>query len=307
MEESSKERLRKILGGGSSTSAARPVTPRERPVQNEVKSKDAPRPATPNTSNLSPAPTALPINPRPPIAPKPIEPTKPIERAATPKFDPRITQPVRAPAAPSSSDVRAHLQELRSKMAQLSNEFATGEINRMQFEAIYKHYQEKLQQVENQMYALPGSDTWQGAITQGMTGRLRERHKAEVLSYAIYDNESSMPLATVGTFNIDTSLLVPMLSSFRSATAEIFGAGLRSTEIEGGRWLCFVPGHFTTLIALFSIEPAKLQLSLIEDLHRDFETANAPAFENGQAEEAAQSFTRIWALDSFSSTSTEME
>jgi hypothetical protein len=190
-------------------------------------------------------------------------------------------------------------------MAHVSEEFATGEINRMQFEAIYKHHQEQLQQVENQMYAVPGSDAWQGVVTQGMTSRLRERHKAQVLSYAIYDNESSMPLATVGTFNIDTSLLVPMLSSFRSATAEIFGAGLRSTEIEGGRWLCFVPGHVTTLIALFSIEPAKFQLSLIEDLHRDFETANAPTFEQGQAEEAAQSFTRIWSLDSFTSTPME--
>jgi hypothetical protein len=190
-------------------------------------------------------------------------------------------------------------------MASLSDEFATGEINRMQFEAIYKHYQEQLQHVESQMYSLPGSDAGFGAITRGMTGQLRERHKAQVLSYAIYDNASSMPLATVGSFNIDTSLLVPMLSSFRSATAEIFGAGLRSTEIEGGRWLCFVPGHFTTLIALFSIEPAKLQMSLIEDLHRDFETANAPAFEQGQAEEAAQSFTRIWSLDSFSSTPME--
>ncbi|HZY44543.1 MAG TPA: hypothetical protein VFF70_07320 [Anaerolineae bacterium] len=302
MEESSKDRLRRILGGGSSNTAVKRVTPRERPDQNELKLNDALRPATPNTSNLFTGPPGLTINPLPPIAP-----AQPIEQPAIPKFDPRITQPVQAPAAPSSSDVRAHLQELRSKMAQLSNEFATGEINRMQFEAIYKHYQEKLQQVENQMYALPGSDAWQGAITQGMTGRLRERHRADVLSYAIYDNESSMPLATVGTFNIDTSLLVPMLSSFRSATTEIFGAGLRSTEIEGGRWLCFMPGHFTTLIALFSIEPAKLQLSLIEDLHRDFETANVPAFEQGQADEAAQSFTRIWALDSFSAPSTEME
>lgn len=302
MEESSKDRLRRILGGGSSNTAVKRVTPRERPDQNELKLNDALRTATPNTSNLFTGPPGLTINPLPPISP-----AQPIEQPAIPKFDPRITQPVQAPAAPSSSDVRAHLQELRSKMAQLSNEFATGEINRMQFEAIYKHYQEKLQQVENQMYALPGSDAWQGAITQGMTGRLRERHRADVLSYAIYDNESSMPLATVGTFNIDTSLLVPMLSSFRSATTEIFGAGLRSTEIEGGRWLCFVPGHFTTLIALFSIEPAKLQLSLIEDLHRDFESANVPAFEQGQADEAAQSFTRIWALDSFSAPSTEME
>jgi hypothetical protein len=81
----------------------------------------------------------------------------------------------------------------------------------------------------------------------------------------------------------------------------MFGAGMRSTEIEGGRWLCFVPGPCTTLIVLFSIEPARLQLTLIEDLHHDFEAANAPAFANGEAEEAAQSFTRIWTLDASAS------
>ena len=229
-----------------------------------------------------------------------MEPARPVGRD---RSTPLPSSSPHLPATPSPSDVRARLQELRGKMAHISEEFAIGEINRMQFEAIYKHYQEQLQQMENLMYALPSSDAWQGAVTQGMTGRLRERHKAQVLSYAIYDNESSMPLATVGTFNIDTSLLVPMLSSFRSATAEMFGAGLRSTEIEGGHWLCFVPGAYTTLIALFSIEPAKLQLTLIEDLHRDFEVANAPAFANGQAEEAAQSFTRIWALESLSDSS----
>jgi hypothetical protein len=130
-----------------------------------------------------------------------------------------------------------------------------------------------------------------------MTGILRERHTARIVSYAIYDNNTSLPLASVGEFLIDTSLLVPMLSSFRSAATEMFGAGLRSTEIEGGRWLCFVPGEFTTLIVLFSVEPARTQLTLIEDLHRDFEVANHAALVSGRGMEAAELFTRLWALD----------
>ena len=72
-----------------------------------------------------------------------------------------------------------------------------------------------------------------------------------------------------------------MLSAFRSATTEIFGAGLKSSEIEGGRWLCFVPGAHTTLVVLFSLEPARLQLELLEQLHRHFERANQPAFDSG--------------------------
>ena len=65
-----------------------------------------------------------------------------------------------------------------------------------------------------------------------------------------------------------------MLSSFRAATQEIFGAGMRSTSIEGDRWLCFVPGEFTTMLAIFANEPAQKQLAALEDLHRLFERAN---------------------------------
>jgi hypothetical protein len=265
-DSSSKDRLRKILGSSGSEAASPPAPIPEPKAQTPVNHSPAPSPATPEPSKQSSS-TSLPA----------------IQSASTKRA--------------SAGEVRVSMHELRGKMTRLSDDFARGEINRMQFEAIYKHYQGQMQLLENISYEEPNSKAWQGAITQGLTSRLRERHAAQVLSYAIYENVSGMPLATVGTFNIDTSLLVPMLSSFRSATAEMFGASLRSTEIEGGRWLCFVPGPCTTLIVLFSIEPARLQLTLIEDLHRDFEVANAPAFANGEAEEAAQSFTRIWTLD----------
>jgi hypothetical protein len=65
-----------------------------------------------------------------------------------------------------------------------------------------------------------------------------------------------------------------MLSSYRAATREIFGAGMRSSQIEGGKWLCFVPGKFTTLMALFSITPSARQMVTLEELHRLFERAN---------------------------------
>ncbi len=182
-------------------------------------------------------------------------------------------------------------------MAQLAEDFAQGKLNRTQFQEIYAHYQKQRRSVEEAMVRAPGSDEWISNVAVGTTGLLRERHSAKILSYAIYDNMTSLPLASVGTFRIDTSLLVPMLSSFRSAATEMFGAGLRSTEIEGGHWLCFVPGEYSTLIVLFSIEPARAQLTLIEDLHRDFEVANRAALENGRGREAAELFTQIWALD----------
>ena len=97
--------------------------------------------------------------------------------------------------------------------------------------------------------------------------------------YAIYDNESGMPISTLGKFEMDPALIVPMLSSYRAATQEIFGAGMKTTTIENGRYLCFVPGELSTMMAVFTAEPAKRQLTFLEQLHRLFEKANRPTLE----------------------------
>jgi hypothetical protein len=202
------------------------------------------------------------------------------------------------PSPSTYSDARVVLQQIRGKMARLAEEFAEGQLNNKQFHEIYAHYQQQRRTIETAMENLAGSEIWREAFTPGVTALLRERNVAKVLSYAIYDNNTGLPLTSVGDFAVDTALLVPMLSSFRSATAEMFGAGMRSTEIEGGRWLCFVPGNYTTLFAIFSLQPARLQMTLIEDLHRDFEVANRAALENEQGARAAEQFARLWALDS---------
>lgn len=273
-------------------------------------------PAPPKLESQQPAPSLAPLSgsgpftvpladsspgPQTPVENPPAPPAAPslLARAAFLKasLEAPVTPPPAEELPKTPTDLRDFLQSLRSKMAQLAEDFAQGKLNRMQFQEIYAHYQKQRQSVEEILVHAPGSGEWRSSVAVGMTGLLRERHSAKILSYAIYDNASSLPLASVGAFRIDTTLLVPMLSSFRSAATEMFGAGLRSTEIEGGRWLCFVPGEFTTLMVLFSVEPARVQLTLIEDLHRDFEVANRPALSEGRGREAAEMFTRIWALD----------
>ncbi len=98
---------------------------------------------------------------------------------------------------------------------------------------------------------------------------------AIALGFSIYENASGMPLKSLGEFGVDPALFVPMLSAYRSAAEEIFGAGLRSTQIEGGKWLSFVPGKLTTTLALFSTEPSAKQMKTLEEVHRLFERANA--------------------------------
>jgi len=181
----------------------------------------------------------------------------------------------------SSSEARKYLDSVSDKMMRLAEDFALGRVNRAQFEQLYRHYVEERGTIEKLMQMQPGTPAWKAAVTEGESMLIRRKHAAQPLGYAIYLNVSSMPLRSVGDFRVDSALLVPMLSSFRSATAEMFGSGLKSSEIEGGKWLCFVPGSYTTLIVLFSVEPAKLQLEMLEQLHRHFETANQPIFEAG--------------------------
>ncbi len=276
MSESARDQLRKILGGD-----------RSKPVSSPPVQEISPKPA------LSLALPASQQDVRMPSITQRIK-VPPTRQAPEPllEFD---TLPIQPPT--TFQDAQLFLQQLRGKMARLAEEFAQGRVNSKQFQEIYAHYQQQRNLIEVALYDMPGSDSWRNAVVTGQTAMLRQRNAAQVLSYAIYDNATSLPLASVGNFAVDTALLVPMLSSFRSATAEMFGGGLRSTEIEGGRWLCFVPGRHSTLFVIFSLEPARLHVTLIEDLHRDFEVANRHLLEQGEGADAARQFTRLWALD----------
>ena len=171
------------------------------------------------------------------------------------------------------------IASVHAKMSKLVAEFAAGQINRTQFHHVYDRYQRQIMTV-SQMITESDPEAWREAIQESEdTFHIRKRLTAKALGMSIYDNESGIPIETLGEFSVDPALIVPMLSSYRSATAEMFRAGMRSTEMENGRWLCFVPGNFTTLIALFSLEPSENQLSTIERMHKDFELANRAALE----------------------------
>jgi hypothetical protein len=189
------------------------------------------------------------------------------------------------------------LERLRAKTTQVVQDFSEGQINQRQFQVVYSHYQRQRAAVEKALIEMPGSGAWRAAAVEGHTSFLRQQHAAQVLSYAIYDTSSGLPLTHVGEFIVDDALLVPMLSTFRSSTQELFGAGMKRIELEGGRYLCYVPGRYTTLIAIFSAEPATMQLQTIEDLHRDFEIVNHMNLASGNTSKLALTFTHLWAFD----------
>lgn len=268
-------------GNDTRESSSRRLLSSGRSDADDLSSEPTPRPAeepTPPRSPLHPKPPESP-QPQPRLVPSPPQPAQPAPAPARSAAQPDSAE---AKAESSRRKAEAALARLREKMAQVATEFAAGKINRAQFNAIYSRYNEQRTITERLLERNPDSEAWRQVVQEGHTGFLRQHYEARVLAYALYDNESSMPIASHGHFKIETGLLVPMLSSFRAAASEMFGAGLKSTAIEGGRWLVFVPGEFTTAIVLFSLEPSALQLDRVQDLHRDFERANHQALSRGE-------------------------
>jgi hypothetical protein len=188
------------------------------------------------------------------------------------------------PVPESAKQGQEFIAQVHQKMSRLVQEFATGAINRTQFHQLYDRYQRQIMTVA-QFIAESDPTMWQDAVRETEdTLHLKKRLTAKAVGMSVYYNNSGMPIETLGEFSIEPELIVPMLSSYRSAAAEIFRAGMRSTEMENGQWLCFVSGSYTTLIALFSLEPSTNQLQMVERMHKDFEEANKAALEAGEAD-----------------------
>ncbi|MCJ7624840.1 MAG: hypothetical protein MUO76_15170, partial [Anaerolineaceae bacterium] len=151
-----------------------------------------------------------------------------------------------------SADI--YIAKLRAKITSLAERFASGNLNRGQFESLYSHYQREIRKIERILEHHPETDQWKKAVSEGQSILIRRMNAARLAGYSIYDNRSGMPLWTEGEFGVDPDIVVPMLFAYRSAAEEIFGAGIRTSQIEGGKWLCYVPGRITTTVALLSAE-----------------------------------------------------
>jgi hypothetical protein len=249
-----------------------------------------------------------PIQPEP-ISPEPIR-QPPVQEPVRRPDRQSVQQPAQQPRPVSSAPSldqgvtldepqekpEVYLARVQEKIHKLAEEFAAGSINQEQFQELFDHYRREQQAVKRWIEVAPDSDAWKDVTTEGKSVIIRAGARAKALGYAIYENESGMPLNTIGEFELEPELVVPMLSSYRAATREIFGSGMRSSQIEGGRWLCFVPGEFTTLMALFSTSPASRQLESLEELHRLFERANRNLLGGGLVDPSALVFPHAFFL-----------
>jgi hypothetical protein len=169
-------------------------------------------------------------------------------------------------------NVERHLQELESKLDRTVQDLADGLINRDQFDNLYRHYQNQRRVLQGLI--LQGGGQIPDSLKPGESVLIRQKYAAKPLAYAVYDNESSVPLYTVGNFPVESDLVVGFLSGFRSAAAEILGAGAAKAEAEDGKVLCYVPGQYCTLIVLYSSNPADITVRSLRQTHQHFEKLN---------------------------------
>jgi hypothetical protein len=183
---------------------------------------------------------------------------------------------------------RAYLEQVRQKMERLADDFASGRVNATQFHELYAHYQEERKTVEQTLEETPEAAAWRATVAEeeGESVIIRRRHAARILGYAIYLSANTTPLRTIGKYDIDDRLIASMLDSFRAHAAEQPEQQMRGIEVEDARWVGFVPGQYTTLVVLFSVEPARAQLDMLRDLQVHFEQANRRLLARGAANPA---------------------
>ncbi|MBI1877322.1 MAG: hypothetical protein HYR94_03655, partial [Chloroflexi bacterium] len=156
--------------------------------------------------------------------------------------DPEAVADTKTQAAISTDprqDIEAQMKALEDKLDQTVQDLADGLINRAQFENLYRHYQNQRRVVRG--FIQQASDPAMHKVGVGESMVIRQRYAAKVLTYAVYDNITSLPLHTVGQFPLESELVVGFFSGFRSAIAEIMGTGARKAITDDGKVLIYVP------------------------------------------------------------------
>jgi hypothetical protein len=171
------------------------------------------------------------------------------------------------------------LENIRQKMALAAYEFDKGILNRAQFSALYARYREQREVIERLLARDPGTQAWQQVARAGHTGFLRRQFEARVLYYAIYSGET--PISTQGNILPPEDIVKNMLQALAvlMRTSKTLPKGKK--QVEHGRWIVLIPGKYTAALILFSLEPSARQMTMVQDLHRDFERANRVALERG--------------------------
>lgn len=222
-----------------------------------------------------------------------------IEDASEPKIDGSLMSPVRpkppeeepkpskwetqtiAPLQITPEDAQSALQYLRQKMEDTAVEFSNGNLNRAQFSAIYKHYNEKRTIIEKIHQRDPESDAWKQVIEPGQTGFLRQHFEARPVFFVVFLNKQSRPLLSGGEQSTKTITQIGKLLKLLWNLEREPEKGVARKAVGDGQWMVLAVGEYSVTFVVYSRQPSNNQSNLVRDLHSDFERANRLLLERG--------------------------
>jgi hypothetical protein len=146
---------------------------------------------------------------------------------------------------------------------------------------MYARYNEVRTIIERMLANNPTSQAWQAVARPGHTGFLRQHFESQILAYAIYAYDLPSAIIAQGQPLVPDATVGQILTALRVYIQSRGIPGPAGKRLEGGRWVTIVSGPHTVTLAVFSLEPSSAQVTLIQDMHRDFERANRLALERG--------------------------
>lgn len=180
------------------------------------------------------------------------------------------------------------IDQTRTKMKQLVDDFANGKLNREQFHTLYDRYQSQINGVKL-LLAENDPTMWMDALDGDQTLNIRKQLMAKAKGMLIYLNRQGTLLDRLGRSAIDGREIARAMKMFKEKiatetipleedqpqTATRHRYHQMVVESASGGWLFVMKGQYTTIITFFSREPTQDQRDTMLRLIRDFETANS--------------------------------
>jgi hypothetical protein len=179
------------------------------------------------------------------------------------------------------TQAQALIDQIQGKMQKVVTEFSHGDISREQFEKIYEHYQAQI--VMAAQMAADADTLSMGNLTSGETVAIRSKLIGKAKAMTVYYHDTGLLLETIGDFDVSVAKIAPTLNNIGAQASHGVNVPVHTEKIAN-EWLLYVPGRYSTAVMLFSNEPAGRQISIIENMHHDFEAANETALKSGQAD-----------------------
>lgn len=170
------------------------------------------------------------------------------------------------------------LEQIRKRLKAATQEYSSGRLSAIQFNAIYRHYTEKRKITEMLIARNADSEAWQSAAAEGTTSYLKDRFEARPLYYVVIRQNDTTPLLTDGKVPKKAAEQIYKLLQVFWKMSE-WKVGLARKSIGDGMWMMIMVGEMSLTITIYFLQPSTIQVNQLRDLQSDFERANRQALE----------------------------